>query len=116
MIIETVIYSRNEKIKKMDKEQILIYLNPDYRKCRRCSKYYNPTDTEKLLCRVLHGNPLKNGFNKTLFCFMCGWNHIYLKNLLDSRSIPIKEIEKTYGDYYDITFQRKLFSITKRKQ
>lgn len=100
----------------MDKEQILICLNADYRKCRKCSKYFHQTDTQKLLCRVLQGNPLTKGFNKTLFCFMCGWNHIYLKNLLDKLSIPIKDIEKTYGDYYEITYSIRRFSIEKRRQ
>lgn len=89
-------------IETIEKELILIRLNPDYKRCKDCGYYYSVNNSKNFNVRIFK---IVISHPHHYHCICCYWgigNIIFRHKPPISREKLLKEIQKTYAQIYKI--------------
>lgn len=104
------IFKSLERKRKMDVDELLISLDPKYAKCAECDKYF--------IYQVI--DDMMKSFNilsEKEVCFTCGWTHAHSYHVLTKYHHTLKDVERSYGDRYTITYDEKNgYTFTKKEE
>lgn len=93
-------FKYQERKRKMDVDEILLELDPKYAVCPECDKYFLTQEIKDIMSVLCMSS-------EEAICFTCGWNAKHSYYVLTKYHFTLKDVERSYGDKYTITYDEK---------